>query len=31
LDFKLEAVRLVKSGQRMAAVSRLLGIAEQTL
>lgn len=31
LEFKLEAVRLVQSGQSIAAVSRVLGIADQTL
>ena len=31
LEFKQEAVRLVQSGQSMAAVSRGLGIVEQTL
>ena len=31
LEFKQEAVRLVQSGQSMAAVSRSLGIVEQTL
>jgi transposase len=31
LEFKLEAVRLVKHGQRMAAVAVTLGVAEQTL
>jgi transposase len=31
LEFKLEAVRLVKSGQSMAATAKILGIAEQTL
>lgn len=30
-EFKLEAVRLVQSGQSMAAVSRSLGVVEQTL
>ena len=30
-EFKLEAVRLVDSGQRPAAVARQLGISEQTL
>ena len=31
LEFKQEAVRLVESGQRMAAVCRSLGVVEQTL
>jgi transposase len=31
LEFKQEAVRLVESGQSMAAVSRSLGVVEQTL
>jgi transposase len=31
LEFKLEAVRLVKSGQSMAVVSATLGLANQTL
>ncbi|MBV8523198.1 MAG: transposase [Acetobacteraceae bacterium] len=31
LEFKLEAVRLVRSGQSTAAVSQVLGIADQTL
>lgn len=31
LEFKLEAVRLVKNGQGMAATAQILGIAEQTL
>ncbi|AAP85785.1 transposase [Cupriavidus metallidurans] len=31
LEFKLEAVRLVKSGQSMAVVSATLGIRAQTL
>lgn len=32
LEFKLEAVRLVKAGQQsMAATAKILGIAEQTL
>lgn len=31
LEFKLEAVRMVKSGQSLTAVSKILGIAEQTL
>ena len=31
LEFKQEAVRLVQSGQSIAAVSRSLGIVEQTL
>ncbi len=31
LEFKQEAVRLVQSGQSMVAVSRSLGIVEQTL
>jgi len=30
-DFKREAVRLVQSGQRPAAVAQQLGISEQTL
>src|SRR5215213_8695606 len=31
LEFKMEAVRLVRSGQSIAAVAKILGIAEQTL
>jgi transposase len=31
LEFKIEAVRLVQSGQSIAAVARVLGIADQTL
>jgi transposase len=31
LEYKIEAVRLVRSGQSIAAVSRTLGIADQTL
>ena len=31
LEFKLEAVRLVKAGQSMAATAMILGIAQQTL
>lgn len=31
LEYKLEAVRLVKGGQSMAATAKILGIAEQTL
>jgi transposase len=31
LEYKLEAIRMVKGGQSLAAVSRILGIAEQTL
>src|SRR5947209_18719616 len=31
LEFKQEAVRLVESGQRMAAAARDTGLAEQTL
>jgi transposase len=31
LEFKQEAVRLVESGQTMAAASRSLGVVEQTL
>ena len=31
LEFKQEAVRLVESGQRQAAVARSLGVVEQTL
>jgi transposase len=31
LEFKIEAVRLVQSGQSIAAVSRTLEIADQTL
>ena len=31
LEFKQEAVRLVQSGQSMAAAGRSLGVAEQTL
>ena len=31
LEFKQEAVRLVKDGQSIAAVSRTLGVVDQTL
>ena len=31
LEFKLEAVRLVKAGRSMAAVAATLGVVEQTL
>ena len=31
LEFKLEAVRMVKGGQSQAAVSKILGVADQTL
>ena len=31
LEFKLEAVRLVKGGQSVTATAKILGIAEQTL
>ena len=31
LEFKMEAVRLVKAGQSMAAVAATLGVVEQTL
>ncbi|GEM_PF-421224 len=31
LEFKLEAVRLVKAGQSMAAVCATLGVADQTI
>jgi len=31
LEFKQEAVRLVESGQAMAAAARSLGVVEQTL
>ena len=31
LEFKLEAVRLVKNGQSLAAVSATLGVVQQTL
>jgi transposase len=31
LEFKLEAVRMVKGGQGLAAVSKILGLAGQTL
>ena len=31
LEFKLEAVRLVKTGQSIAAVAAALGIVDQTL
>lgn len=30
-EFKLEAVRLVESGQRVAEAARTLGVVEQTL
>ena len=30
-EFKLEAVRLVRGGQSVAAVAKVLGISEQTL
>jgi transposase len=31
LEFKLEAVRLAKTGQSIAATAEILGLAEQTL
>ncbi len=31
LEFKQEAVRLVQGGQSIAAVSRALGVVDQTL
>lgn len=31
LEYKLEAVRMVKSGQSQIVVAKVLGIAEQTL
>jgi transposase len=31
LEFKLEAVRLVKSGQTLAATGKVLGVPNQTL
>jgi transposase len=31
LEFKIEAVRLVRGGQSVAAVSQVLGVAAQTL
>jgi len=31
LEYKLEAVRMVKGGQSLAAVSKILSIADQTL
>jgi transposase len=31
LEFKLEAVRLAKTGQSVAATAKILGLAEQTL
>jgi transposase len=31
LEYKLEAVRMVQGGQSLAAVSKILGIADQTL
>jgi len=31
LEFKLEAVRMVKGGQSQAAVCKILGLADQTL
>jgi transposase len=31
LEFKLEAVRLVESGQNIAEAARSLGVVEQTL
>ena len=31
LEFKLEAVRLVRCGQSIAATARILGLADQTL
>ena len=31
LEFKLEAVRLVRSGQSVASTAKILGLADQTL
>jgi len=31
LEFKLEAVRLAKTGQSIAATAKILGLSEQTL
>ena len=31
LEFKLEAVRLARTGQSIAATAKILGLAEQTL
>ena len=31
LEFKLEAVRMIKGGQSLAVVSKVLGVADQTL
>ncbi len=31
LEFKLEAVRLIKAGQSCAATAKVLGVVEQTL
>jgi transposase-like protein len=31
LEYKTEAMRLVRNGQSIAAVARILGIADQTL
>ena len=31
LEYKLEAVRLVKGGQSLSATARVLGVAQQTL
>jgi transposase len=31
IEFKLEAVRMVKSGQSLAVVSKVLGVSDQTL
>ena len=31
LEFKLEAVRLAKSGQSIAAAAKIVGLVEQTL
>ena len=31
LEFKLEAIRLVKAGQSMTVTAKVLGVAEQTL
>ena len=31
LEFKLEAVRLVRAGQSISATAKILGLADQTL